>query len=158
MNNLTIEIKWAIVFVIMTLAWMVLERIAGLHDEHLDKHVIYTNFIAIPAIAIYVFALLDKRRNFYGGKMTYKQGFITGLFITLFVAIISPLTQYITSVIITPQYFPNVIDYAVSEGKMTREAAEEEFNLKSYIIQGLIGASIMGVITTAVVATFTRKK
>ena len=38
---------------------------------HIDKHVVYTNFYALPAILVYVFALLDKRKNFYNGKMTY---------------------------------------------------------------------------------------
>jgi len=135
MKNIKIEIKWAIIFSITLLVWMVLERLVGLHSVHIDKHMIYTNFFAIPAIAIYVFALLDKRKNFYNGIMTYKQGLIAGLIITLIVAALSPLTQYITSIYITPEYFPNVIEYVVSHGEMTQEAAEKQFNLQSYIIQ-----------------------
>lgn len=157
MKNIKIEIKWAIIFALMTLLWMVLERSVGLHDTHIDKHAVYTNFIAIPAISVYVFALLDKRKNFYHGKMTYLQGFICGLIITLFVTVLSPLTQYITSTIITPDYFENAIAYGVSTGKITPEAAEDYFNLENYIIQGLIGAPFMGLITTALVAIFTRK-
>lgn len=158
MKNRAIEIKWALLFFIMMLLWMLLERLTGLHGEHIDKHAIYTNFVAIPAIAIYVFALLEKRKKDYQGKMTYKQGFISGLIITLIVTILSPLTQYITSTVITPNYFTNVIEYAVQEEKMTREAAEAFFNLKSYMVQGLIGTPIMGLLTTAIVALFTRKK
>ncbi|WP_113922564.1 DUF4199 domain-containing protein [Cognataquiflexum aquatile] len=157
MKNIKIEIKWAIIFALMTLLWMVLERSVGLHDTHIDKHAVYTNFIAIPAISVYVFALLDKRKSFYHGKMTYLQGFICGLIITLFVTVLSPLTQYITSTIITPDYFENAIAYGVSIGKITPEAAEDYFNLENYIIQGLIGAPFMGLITTALVAIFTRK-
>ena len=158
MNNIKIEIKWAVIFVIMTLLWMWMERLTGLHSSHIDKHAIFTNFIAIPAIAIYVFALLDKRKNFYHGIMTYKQGFISGLIISLILTILSPLTQYITSTIITPEYFTNVINYAVDQGKLSREAAENYFNLKSYMFQVLIATPIMGIITTAIVAIFTRKK
>jgi len=158
MKKIKIEIKWAIIFVVMTLIWMILEKLAGLHDEHIDKHPIYTNFIAIPAIAIYVFALLDKRKNFYKGEMTYKQGFITGLIITAIVTLLSPLTQYITSTIITPEYFPNMISYSVETGKLTQEAAEEYFNLKNYLLEVIIGTPIMGILTTAIVAIFTRKK
>lgn len=158
MKNIKIEIKWAIIFAIMSLLWMVLEKAVGLHDAHIDKHVIYTNFIAIPAIAVYVFGLLDKRKNFYHGKMTYLQGFISGLIITAFVTVLSPLTQYITSTFITPDYFQNAIAYRVSSGKTTQEAAEAYFNLESYIIQGLIGAPIMGLLTTAIVSIFTQKK
>ncbi len=137
---------------------MLLEKLAGLHDEHIDKHPIFTNFISIPAIAIYVFALLDKRKNFYKGAMTYKQGFITGLIITVIVTLLSPLTQYITSTVITPEYFPNMISYSVETGKLTQEAAEEYFNLRNYLLEVIIGTPIMGILTTAIVAIFTRKK
>lgn len=91
-KNYRIEIKWAFIFIGMTLLWMVLERLLGLHSTHIDKHPIFTNFIAIPAIAIFVFALRDKRKSFYGGTMTYMQGFISGLIITLIVSVMSPLT------------------------------------------------------------------
>jgi hypothetical protein len=158
MKNYAIEIKWGLIFVIMTLCWVLLERLAGLHGDHIDKHAIYTNLIAIPAITIYVLALLDKRKNFFGGSMTYKQGFISGLIITLVVTIFSPLTQYLVTAVITPDFFPNAINYAVAEGKMTQQEAVNYFSLSSYIIQGLIGAPVMGIITTAVVAIFTRKE
>lgn len=158
MKNIKIEIKWGIIFVVMMLLWMVLEKLAGLHDNNIDKHYIFTNFVAIPAIAVYVFALLDKRKNFYNGSMSYKQGFISGLIITLIVTVISPLTQYITSTIITPDYFKNIIDYSVKENKMTREDAESYFNLSSYMVQTIIFTPVMGIITTAIVAIFTRNK
>jgi hypothetical protein len=158
MKSRGIEIKWALLFVAMLLIWMVIERLAGLHGEHIDKHAIFTNFIAIPAIALYVFALLDKRKNAYGGEMTYGQGFISGVIITLVVTILSPLTQYIVSTVITPDYFSNAIDYAVAEGKMTQAEAEKYFNLTSYMIQATIGTFIMGVLTSAIVAIFVRRK
>jgi hypothetical protein len=158
MNHYKIEIKWALLFALMGMVWMALEKMVGLHSTNIDKHATYTNLIAIPAIAIYVLALLDKRRNYYGGIMTYRQGLISGLIITGIVTVLSPLTQVITSTLITPEYFPNIITHSVEQGKITREAAEAYFNLKNYIIQGLIGAPIMGVLTTLIVAIFTRKK
>jgi hypothetical protein len=90
--------------------------------------------------------------------MSYKQGLIAGLIITMVVVILSPLSQYITYTYITPDYFKNVIEYSVSSGQMEREAAAEYFNLKSYMIQSSIGAAIMGVITSALVAFFVRSK
>jgi hypothetical protein len=158
MKKIKIEFKWAFVFVAMMLLWMVLEKLLGLHNTHIDKHYIFTNFVAVPAITIYVFALLDKRKNFYNGVMSYKQGFVSGLIITLIVTILSPLTQYITSAVITPDYFKNIIEYSVKENKMSREDAESYFNLSSYIIQTIIFTPVMGVITTAIVAIFTRSK
>ncbi|GAA5522756.1 DUF4199 domain-containing protein [Aliifodinibius salicampi] len=156
-NSFRTEIKWALIFVATMLAWMLLERVIGLHDTHIDKHAIYTNFFAIPAIAVYVFALLDKRKNDYNGVMNYKQGFLSGLIITVIVTVLTPITQYITTVVITPDFFTNIIEYSVQQGEMTREAAEGQFNTKNYIIMGMVGALIMGILTTSVVAFFTKK-
>lgn len=153
-----IEIKWGVIFFIMTLVWMFLEKTAGLHDQHIDKHPVYTNLVAIPAIAIYVFALLEKKRSWYAGSMNYMQGFISGLIITLVVTILSPLAQLITSHLITPDYFTNAIEYAVETDKMGRTEAEQYFNTTNYIVQGLVGTPVMGIITSAVVALFTRSK
>ncbi len=157
MKKFKVEIKWALIFVMMMLIWMVMEKITGLHDEHLDKHAIFTNLVAIPAVAIYVLALLDKRKTDYDGYMTYKQGFISGIIITVIVTILSPLTQYLTTSIISSDYFANMIEYVVEEGTMTREAAENYFNTKSYIVQNLIATPVMGLLTTAIVAFFTKK-
>ena len=157
MKKISIEIKWAFIFVGMTLIWMLLERLVGLHDIHIDKHTIFTNFIAIPAITVYFFALLDKRKKVYNGIMNYKQGITSGLIITFIITLLSPLSQIITSLLITPDYFKYASEYAVSTGKLTQEGADAYFNLGSYIIQGLIGAPVMGIITSAIVAIFTRK-
>ncbi len=158
MKKFGIEIKWGIIFSIVTLLWMMLEKALGWHDELIDKHMIYTNLFAIVAIAIYAIALLDKRKNYYDGKMTWLQGFLSGLWIAVVVAILAPLTQYITSTIITPDYFSNVIEASVRLGKHTQEDAEAYFTLQNYIIQSTIGAIVMGAITAAIVAIFTRKK
>jgi len=83
---------------------------------------------------------------------------MAGLVITLIVVILSPLSQYITSEFITPDYFTEVISYAVDQGEMTREDAEAYFNLKSYIIQSMIRALVMGLVTSAIVAIFVKSK
>ncbi|MDN3205079.1 DUF4199 domain-containing protein [Algoriphagus sediminis] len=158
MKNRTVEIKWGVIFILVSLAWMVMERALGWHDENIADHATYTNFFAIVAIAIYVFALRDKKNNFYQGQMTYKQGFISGVILTLVVTIFTPLSQYITSTIITPDYFTNVINYSVETQGYTQEEAEEYFNLQNYIIQSTIFALIVGIITSAVVAIFVKSK
>lgn len=158
MKKFSIEIKWGVIFSVVSLLWMFLEKGLGWHDENIAQHAIYTNIFAIVAILLYVFALLDKRKNFYNGKMTWTQGFVSGIIISVVVAILSPLAQYITHEFITPDYFTNVIDYSVESGAMTREAAEEYFNLKSYIIQSFFFALVVGVVTSAIVAFFVRRK
>ena len=158
MKTIRIEIKWGVLFILAGLIWMVFEKTMGWHDVHIDKHATYSLFFAPIAILIYVLALMDKRSNYYGKRMTYTQGLIAGIIVTLVVVILTPLSQYIVSTYISPEYFKNVIDYSVTSGKMTQEAAEEYFNLRSYIYQAMAGAAIMGLITSAVVALFTRSK
>jgi hypothetical protein len=159
MSNLKIEIKWAIIFSVIGLMWMVLEKLVGLHSTHIDKHMYLTNLFAIPAIIVMVLALKDKKRVFYKGLMSYKQGLFSGIILSIVIALLSPLTQWITSTIITPEYFPNVIAYSVETGYYESIAeAEAFFNLKNYIFQGTIGALIMGIITTVIAMVFIRSK
>lgn len=158
MKNIRIEIKWGILFTLVGLIWMIFEKAMGWHDIHIDKHAAYSMFFAPIAIALYVFALLDKKKSFYGGTMSFKQGFVAGLIITVVVMFLSPFSQYITHTYITPDYFKNVIAYSVSSGQMEQQAAEKNFNLNSYIWQSTVFAAVMGLITSAVVAFFVRSK
>lgn len=159
MHKIKIEIKWAVIFSIMVLLWMVLEKLVGLHDKYIDYHLYLTNLFAIPAIWVMVLALKDKKKSYYQGRMTYKQGLICGIILSVFIALLSPLTQWITSYIITPEYFPNVIKRSVELGyyPTTAEAAAN-FNYYNYAKQGAIGALIMGIVTTAIAMIFIRSK
>ena len=159
MKNLKIEIKWAIIFIVMSLLWMVLEKLCGLHGKYIDYHLYLTNLFAIPAVWVYVLALKDKKNNFYNGKMNYKQGLISGIIISVIIALFSPLTQWITTYVITPEYFPNVIKRSVELGYYPSTAeAEANFNYKNYAIQSSVFALIMGVVTTAIAMIFIRSK
>ncbi|MCU0402264.1 MAG: DUF4199 domain-containing protein [Algoriphagus sp.] len=156
MRNFQNEIKWGLIFILSGLVWMVMEKSLGWHDELLEKHATYTMFYAPIAIALYVFALRDKKKTYYNGKMTYLQGLISGLVITLVVVIFTPLSQYISHEFISPDYFPNIIRLMVEEGEMTQEEAEKHFSLMSYIPQSLAFAAFMGVLTSAIVVIFTK--
>jgi hypothetical protein len=159
MKNIKIEFKWAIIFSIMGLLWMVLEKLSGLHSTHIDYHLYLTNLFAIPAILVMVLALKNKKRSFYNGQMTYQQGLVSGVILSLIIALLSPFTQWITSYVITPEYFPNVIKRSVELGYYTTtEEAQANFNFKNYAIQGAIGALIMGFVTTAIAMIFIRSK
>jgi len=158
MKKRAIEIKWGVLFSVMMILWMMLEKSLGWHDELIEKHHLYTNFVAIPAIAFYLMALVDKRKNFYGGVLTYKQGLISGLFVSFMVMLLTPLSQLIISLYITPNYFTNAIAFVVESKHMTQYEAENYFNLSNYTIQSTMYSPIMGVITTAILALFVKRK
>ena len=158
MKKIAIEIKWSFIFILCLVIWMSLERLFGLHDEHIYLHQYITMLYAIVAITVYVVALRDKRKKFYDGKMTYSQSFVSGLIITGIVTLFTPLTQWLILNIITPDYFQNMIEYSVDIGMYNTEAAAKaNFNYQSYVIQSMIGALVLGIITTAIVSIFVRK-
>ncbi|WP_026839500.1 DUF4199 domain-containing protein [Gillisia sp. JM1] len=158
MDKFTIEIKWGVVFTVLALLWMVFEKTMGWHDVLIAKQAIYTNFFGIFAVLVYFLAIRDKKINFYNGQMTWRQGFVAGIIVTIVVTVLAPLSQFVTSTYITPDYFENVIAYSVETKVMTQEQAEAYFNLKSYIIQATFGALVMGVVTSAAVAWFLKTK
>jgi hypothetical protein len=158
MNKYRTEIKWGLIFTAMMILWMIGERLTGLHGENIDQHAIWTNAILVPALTIYWLALRDKRENSYGGKMTWAQGFKAGAIITAVVTVLTPLTQWLTSAVISPDYFANAIEYGVSSGTTTQEAAEAFFNMKNYIIMSFIGSIVMGLVSAAIIALFVRRK
>lgn len=159
MKKISIEIKWAIYFTLMSLAWMLLEKICGLHGKYIDYQMYLTNLFMIPAIWFMVMALKDKKRNFYNGKITYNQGLVSGIILSFFIAILSPLSQWITSYIITPEYFPNVIKRSVELGfYKTTSDAEAHFNYKNFAISSTVFSFISGVITSAIAMIFIRSK
>lgn len=64
MKAIRIELKWAIIFSITGLLWMLLEKVTGLHGKYIDYQMYLTNLFAVPAIVIMVMALQDKRKIF----------------------------------------------------------------------------------------------
>ena len=158
MEKFKIELKWGVYFTIAALAWAYLEKSLGWHDVLIAKHAIYTNLFGLVAIIIYVLAIREKKADYYNGYMTWSQGFISGCLVSVFVAALSPLAQYLTYEYISPDYFKNVISYSVEKNVMKQEGAEAYFSLNSYIIQGVFGALALGVVTSGIVALFLRSK
>ncbi|RMA57945.1 DUF4199 domain-containing protein [Ulvibacter antarcticus] len=158
MKKINIELKWAILFTIMFLAWMLLEKTLGWHDEKIADHSWLTLFFIPFAVLLSVLTIREKRRRYYKGSITWLQAFKAGVLMSLFVAILSPIAQYITHNYITPEYFVNVKNHSITNQLMTIEAANEAFNINSYFWQAAIGAFIGGVITSAIVAFFAQRK
>ncbi len=151
------EIKWGIIFSAAGLMWVCLEFVVGLHDKFIGWHPILTNIFAIPAVIIMVLAILEKRQDL-GGKITFKQAFLCGLGVSIIVAVLSPLAQFLFHRIINPNFFSNAINYAVANHQATLEQAQTYFNLQSYLIQAPIFAVIIGIITSLVIAAMIKKE
>lgn len=158
MTRYTTEIKWAFLFFILTLAWMLFEKMLGWHGSRISEHATYSFFYDALFIAIFMMAFRDKKRHFFSGDFTWKHGFIFGLHLTIIIALLSPITQTIVHKIISPEYFPNIIDLAIENQLLSREAAEARFNLRSYMVQNTIGTFLLGLLTTVFMAILFRHR
>ncbi len=158
MKNYQIEIKWGVIFFVISLLWMYFEKLMGWHDVLIAKHPIFSNFFGLIAIGVYLFAIHDKRKNFFRGKMSWRQGFISGVILSIVIALLSPIGQLITHYLISPEFFKNAIESSVERNAMQQEDAEAYFNLSSYIVQSIAGALMFGVITAAIAALILKKK
>ncbi len=158
MEKFKIEFKWAVYFSIITLIWMYFEKTMGWHNEKIHLQQIYTMLFGIIAIIIYVFALLDKKKNYFNNSMNWKQGFISGAILSLIIAAFTPITQFITLEIISPEYFTNIINYTVEKKRMTLEEAKNHFTLASYIYMSTFFGLSSGIVTAAIVAFFVKSK
>ena len=158
MKKFIIELKWALLFFIAGLIWTFFEKFMGWHDEQIGKQALYGTLFAVIAIGIYILALLDKKRNFYDGVMTWGQGFVAGALITVFIAVLSPFAQYLSYRIISPDYFQHITAYTLSHTSMTEKGAAAYYNLKSFMLQSVFTALAMGIVTSAIVAYFVKSK
>ena len=152
MKNFAIEIRWAIIAIVLSVFWIFLEKSLGLYDTNLKWQPLFSMLIGFAVIPLYYFAIRDKKKNFYNGVITWKQGFFTGLIITFFVMLSSPLCQYISHNFIAPDFFKNAIVHAVSTKRMTQSDAEAYFNLNSYITQSVSKMLSFGVMISGVVS------
>jgi Protein of unknown function (DUF4199) len=157
MQKIALELKWAVIFVVAGLVWMLLEKLSGLHSTRIEWHPVVTNFFIVVAVAVYWLALKEKRKSL-GGTIAFKQAFISGLIISLIVTVLTPLWQYINLTIISPDYFKNVTAYSVENKLMTAEVAADYFSMKNYIIQSTIFAPVAGIITSLLVALIVSRK
>lgn len=156
-NQYRVEVKWALIIIAMTWVWAAIERLCGLHDEHIAKVRFYTNFFIIPLILLYLVALVNKRRVDYNGRITFRQGFRTGLVITLLLTVLSPVTQYVITTIVSPHFFPNAIALVVSQGILQEDAARDFFSLGNYIRHTMLTTPLIGMLVTLFVAIITPK-
>ncbi|MCC5916186.1 MAG: DUF4199 domain-containing protein [Cryomorphaceae bacterium] len=156
-KNRGIELKWALIFIAMTMLWAALENALGFYDSRIEKYKLFSAFISFPSVLIYYFGILEKRKKFFNNEMSFKQGFRAGVFMTLFIAVLSPVAQYFVSSYIGSQFFENAIAYEVQSGNMTISEAHDFYNLESFMWHSGVGAAFLGLFTSLVVAHLTKR-
>lgn len=110
------------------------------------------------AILLYLLALREKRRRVYDRKITWLQGFISGLLISLFVALLSPLTEYVAYNFFTPDNFNTIAESSVTNELMNKSKMNDVLNINNYRWQSAFGLLGFGIVISVIAAFFVRKK
>lgn len=158
MKNFSIEIKWALRFTLLTLAWAIGEKFIGLHDEYINNYGTCSFLFVFPALLFFIQALREKKKYVYHNSMTFRQGFIAGVIMSFFITLLNPLAQLVIYKSISPDFFETIINYKVKNSYLTLENAKVYFNLKTYIVESTFIGLSKGIITSAIISIFIRNK
>ena len=138
---------------------MVFEKMMGWHGEKIDEHANFSIIYDGLFISVYIIAFWDKRTLTSFNNFPWGKGFKFGMIITSIITLLSPLVQTITHKLISPNFFPNIIELAVKYNLMTLTEAQNKFNLGNYILENIIGTFALGTICSLVLAfVFKRNK
>ena len=151
------ELRYAFYTAAFSFIWLMLEYVVGLHDRFIDYHPVVTLFAVFIPIVTYYLGLRKKRNVDYDGSITLGQCFKAGMIMTVVLALLTVVFQVAFHYLINPAFFDNMINHAVERaarnGKDTNEAfeaARENFNLRSYMLQSGIGMLVFGTLLTGI--------
>lgn len=151
------DLKWGLILAASSLLWVVLEKALGLYGNYIPLYIRATNLYGIPALLIYCLAMINKREKDYGGIMTWKQGFISGLMISVIVLLLTPLLKYISYSLIAPEYFENIIHFGAHVKNKNEAALRGFFNMSNTIKQSMYAIALLGPIAAAMAAMTVKK-
>lgn len=84
-------IKYGLIMTILTSAWVLLMHFTGQYDnrESIVQSPFDLAFIIITPLVVWYFGISERKRQL-GGKLTFNQGLVTGIKISLVYAVLSP--------------------------------------------------------------------
>ena len=148
--------RFSMMFALVSLSWLIMEFLLGLHTVHIDQFLLYDNLFFIPAVAIMVWALRYRRAEL-GSAWTYWEGLKLGGIMGLMVGALSIPSLYFFFTYFNPSFFDDFIAFSVGSGEATPEEAAAYFNFKSYATQSALFAPVAGLVTNAIAGLFYRK-
>ncbi|ESU22596.1 hypothetical protein FEDK69T_18490 [Flavobacterium enshiense DK69] len=158
MKNYRIEIKWAIVYVIVSFIWIFIQKALGFFDSNISRHVFFSVLIVLVLIPLFYFEQTDKKKNFLNNKMMWKQGFISGCLVIVLATLFVPVLSYVTYELIAPDFFKKAIALYTESGKLNPIDAAARFNLRSSMLQGVSDNLSFGISFSAIMAFFTKSQ
>ncbi len=159
-----IAFKYGILIVLFSLIWIGLEYVVGVHTDYVEFHPLITLLtLVIPLMLIY-FGIREAQKSSIS-YFSYGDAFKAGFAITLVVAVLNPLLQWLCYALVFPGFFETLqanaeaqqlslgVDLEVARGQLAGQ-----YSLGSYLWQSFIGTLVGGIIISAIIAIFVRDK
>jgi hypothetical protein len=144
-----LELKWVSIIVIVHLLWNIGERFLGFFGEKAAYQGLSGSlFLVVYALLMYL-AVADLRsRN--RGFLNRRQGFLSGLFISLILVALSPIMVGILAFVIQPDFFNEMIMASTTNGEyQSYQMAEQEYNYWNYVKLYMAGYMLVGSLSAA---------
>jgi hypothetical protein len=158
MKKFAIEIKWGIRYIFAYIAWVFLEKYTGVYAENIDNYLLYSLLFYVFAFFIYLLAIKDKKESYFSNDMDWKRGCISGIYLTIVIAILMPFAQIIIHKSIAPEFLPNMMKRALASKNAKPDAIKAYFNLSDYIWQSVFLVLSLGVVYSAIASQFLKTK
>lgn len=110
MNKYSVEIKWAFIFGVAYLIWMLLEKSLGYHSIKAVQEPIFNLLFTLISFVIYFLALKEKKTKIYQNEMEWKHGFASGIVLSFFTTIITTTVVFITFSLISPTFLKTLLN------------------------------------------------
>lgn len=147
MNKYAIEIKWSIIFAVVYLFWLYVEKFLGFHSLKAVQEPIF-NLLFTPISVLLIFLCIkEKKKVVHQNTMGWKEGFASGIILSLLLSVTTTLVVYVFFTTISPNFF----ELAIEQTKKT-ETAKLSFNLPSFIKNNIFDKLSFGVVIAAFVS------
>uniref|UniRef100_UPI00404980E0 DUF4199 domain-containing protein n=2 Tax=Flavobacterium sp. TaxID=239 RepID=UPI00404980E0 len=158
MKQFSIEFRWAFTYLLAQTLWIMLEKTLGFHQEKIQYQPVFSMLFIFVLILIYTLAIREKKAKVYQGNMTWREGFVSGLMLTLIMALFTTMTEYTKHNVISPYFLDNMKALILKEGKMSVENANEFFSFSNTLSQSIFYVISVGVVITSIVSLIVRSK
>lgn len=156
-RKFNIELKFGGVIGLLTILWLLGEYSTGLHHKYHDLFLLITNFVfIIPIVGIYL-GISSKRKNYYDQQLTFGQGVLTGIIISIIYALIAGIGQYLYHTVINPAHFDLMIEKSREHGVSAEEAAQY-FNTNNYTMNVVISYFAVGLLASLIHSAILKRK
>ncbi|MDF1656053.1 MAG: DUF4199 domain-containing protein [Verrucomicrobiales bacterium] len=162
----SLELRWGLIIGSVNMGWLFLSYYLGMHDQGLGMIQVMTLVSVLLSVVGYLLGLRDITFRFPDTQ--YKEGLRSGAIIAGIVAVFAALSQVIYFKLINPGWTEQMVELTrnfylesglpETEAEQFAEGAKQTFGLTSYMIQSALGAIIIGMISTAIILMFLRKR